>query len=93
MTELGTRKGFYFQRLEGGRVRIRVQVGQTIVVSNAGQESDVLTEREYIPSFREVELTAAEWVDVVTAVSDRPADATTHLLAVDLHMGEAGDGL
>jgi hypothetical protein len=85
VTELGTRKGFYFQRLDGGRVRIRVKVDEREMPSD--DRHPLTSPVESIPVFREVELTAAEWVDVVRAVSTFPSGPLGLRQAVDLHMG------
>jgi hypothetical protein len=79
-----TRKGFSFSRGPGGTVKVRVQVGGAAEPLGA-QEGD-----DPIPRFREVELTAAEWVDVITDVAAHgqgESRADRWREASDLHMG------
>lgn len=75
--DIQLRKGFSAVRLDGGAVRIRVQTGTFQPTSQTTP----------IPTYREVELSAAEWVDLIATVSAGGLERFDR--AVDLHMGPA----
>jgi hypothetical protein len=77
--DIQLRKGFSAVRLDGGAVRIRVRV----------KEGDSFSSRisDTLDHFREVELSAVEWVDLIATVSAGGLDRFER--AVDLHMGPA----
>jgi hypothetical protein len=79
--DIRLRKGFSAVRLDGGAVRIRVKTDSGASVRSVNGDP--------IPTFRAVELSAVEWVDLIATVSAGGLDRFER--AVDLHMGPAGD--
>jgi hypothetical protein len=84
---IGTRKGFSFTRTPRAGVLVRVKVGDR-------EPDSTMSTTPPIPVYREVELTAAEWIDVVLAVSSWGGDQLAGELreralsvAVEMHMG------
>lgn len=88
---IGTRKGFSFTRTPRAGVLVRVKVGEREAPADARTGTEVI---QALGVYREVELTAAEWIDVIATVSAEGLDTGSLAAAVELHMGPpSGDGL
>jgi hypothetical protein len=87
---IGTRKGFSFTRTPRAGVLVRVKVGDR-------EPDSTMSTTPPIPVYREVELTAAEWIGVVATVSASGGETLAPSVlsaAINLHMGSpAEDGL